>query len=295
MYVNTSVIKALMQLRGVTEGALCSLCHVTISDLRAWLNEDGENSVERVEFDTQLEILKILGVHGNQPRGDVVHYWKIHESLFSKATANYWPLQVLLRTFGKAQASFITPEADPMLMFNAKAHFGLRFENFLAIVEVTAHPLRNISFDPANLAELEWVPDVIGVLLPEVEYTRLEPGAMKVRGLTQYLTYSTEVSQWEKLREKAIEQGIRADQVAALLLGNTSGAQLVSHSVKAAASPVDAVVKTPATPEPATVAPAAPIAVEATLSVADDLLLFQTPVKSAANATESGPHLKRVV
>lgn len=311
MYVNTSVVKALMQLRGITDAALASLCHVTLADLRAWLNEQGENSAERVEFDTQLEILRILGVTGEQPRGDLVHYWRIHENLFSRASDNYWALQVLLKAFGKAQASFITPESDPTLTFSAKAHFGLRFKHFLAILEVTAHPLRSISFDPSLLPDVEWIPEVIGVLLPEADYAKLEPGAMKVRGLHQYLTYTTEVSQWEQLRDKALEQGIRAEQVAAVLLG-AGLPPLVQHDPSVVSTQVESATATaePASeasePQPAVAAQAAapvaaaPVApqphVEQT-AVEDDNALFRTPVRPVVQQAEpaSVTHLKRVV
>ena len=234
MHVNTSVVKALMYLRGVGEPTLAGLVHVTLSDLQSWLYDLGEDSEERVSFETQIEILRLLGVSADSPRPDVVHYWRIHEPLFSRSATTYWALTVMLKAFGKAQCVFIAREADPSLNFKAQSHFGLRFDNFMAILEVTAHPLRSISFDPDTMPDLSWVPETLGVLLPENEFDRLEPGSMKVKGLTQYLTYTTEMAQWERLREAAQEHGIRAEQVASLLLGTNGPVRLAKDQAAAA-------------------------------------------------------------
>jgi len=228
-----------------------------------------------VPFETQLEILRLLGISGEAPRQDIVHYWRVHEPLFSRAESNYWALSIMLKAFGKAQAVFISREADPLWSWNAKAHFGLRFEGFMAILEVSAHPLRTISFDPENMADLSWVPDTFGVLLPDQEFDKLEPGAMKVRGMTQYLTYTTEMAQWERLREAALEKGIRAEQVAAMMLGNDGPVRL-SGAEQEAAPPAPA-------PVPEKVADITELRA-ATSRASDDIQLFITPVKSAEKA-----------
>lgn len=219
MQVNTSIARALMYLRNIGEAELANIAQVRRTDLRAWLYELGEDSENRIEFDTQLEILRILGISGDYPRTDVVHYWRVHEPLFSRAADSYWALSVVLKAFGKAQVAFLAREADPAFAFSARAHFGLRFARFTAILDVTAHPLRNISFDPAAMPDLSWVPDTQGVLLEVAEYDALEPGAMKVKGLQRYLTYTAEVAQWERLRDVAMQQGLRVDQIATMLLG----------------------------------------------------------------------------
>lgn len=302
MYVNTAVVKALMQLRGISDVALSSLAHVTVGDLRSWLNEDSESSSELVEFDLQLEILRLLGVHGDQPRGDLVHYWRVHENLFSKNSENYGALQVLLRTFGSAQASYLAQESDPMVNFQARAHFGLRFESFLAILEVTSNPLRNISFGPEVLSGLSWNADSLGVLLPEAEFKRLQPGAMRVRSLTQYLTYTAEVKHWERLRESALSQGISAEQVARVLTGESSDTYLLRQSVIEghASVPAEAIVAPPvfATPveQPIAAAPrdsgpevsvAAPAAVQA--EKVEAAVVVSAPAAAAVPATEAEP------
>ena len=217
MQINTSVVSALLWLKGLDTGTLSKLVHVPHRDLIKWLTDD--SAEELIAYDTQLEILALLGVRGASPREDVVHYWALHEGFLSRRDSVYEPLGTILKAFGPAQASFVTREADPMLSLKAKAHFALKFTNFMAILEVTAHPLRSISFDPASMSDLSWAPGAQGILLEEEEYARLEPGSLKVRGLHTSLTYTAEMGQWEKLRESAIENGISAEQVATLLLG----------------------------------------------------------------------------
>lgn len=270
-----------MCLRGVSEAELANLVHVPLRDFQQWLYGQDDESDEVVPFETQLEALKILGIQGDAPRPDIVHYWRIHEPLFSRAASTYWPLVMVLKSFGKAEAVFISRESDPFITFEARAHFGLKFQNFMAILEVTAHPLRNISFDPTSLVDVSWVPDTLGVLLPEADYMRLEPGAMKVRGLDQYLTYTSEMSQWEKLREAALENGIKAEAVAALMLGHDITKRLPSES-PTAKPPVN--VEVPVAPEvPKKTKSEVPAITELHVKSAangpEDIQLFSVPVK----------------
>ena len=243
MQVNTSVVKALMCLRQVSDEQLAALAHVTRQDLHAWLYDIGESSEERVAFDTQLEILRTLGIAGEGPRADIVHYWRLHQPLFSRTDEVYWPLAVMVKAFGKAQAAYLARETDPAFTLKARSCFGLRFDGFVAILDVTAHPLRTISLDPADMPDLSWVPDTFGVILPDSEYDCLEPGAMRVRSLQQCLSYTAEAAQWDRLRDAALERGMRADEVAQA----AQAAQVVAAS----------------TPE-----------------LEDDLDLFATPVKA---------------
>lgn len=286
MHVNTAVVKALMHLRGISEEVLCNLSHVARVDMNAWLYDIGEDTEERVPFEIQLEILKVLGINGETPRSDVVHYWRVYEPFFSKAGDSYWALNVMLKAFGKVQAVYLARESDPALNFQARATFGLRFGSFLAILDVTAHPLRSISFDPSNMADVAWLPDTMGVLLPDADYDNLEPGAMKVKGLQQYLSYNTEMVQWERLRDAALEKGMRAEHVAALLLGMPAPANLGHSTV---IEPSHKVEETSSKAPPSAV----PVTVAAALTVprdeSDEFRLFVVPVRGpdAVRATRS--------
>lgn len=284
-YIDTAVVRALMSLRGISAETLCSLAHVTRADMLAWLNEEGDSHDERVEFDTQLEILRMLGIAGEAPRPDVLHFWRIHEPFFSRASTTYWPLETVLKAFGKAQVAYLARESDKAITFEAKTRFALKFGAFNAILEVTTHPLRSASFDPESMANLSWLPDSMGVLLPDAQYDRMEPGSMKVKGLTQFLTFTAERAQWERLREMALEKGIPADQVAAaLLLPGTAPAVVTEPTPQVAPvkpareSAAEAASRLRAelvdTPRP--VAPVAPVPNPQVIS--EDLQFFARPV-----------------
>jgi len=288
MHVNHNVVLALMALRRINLHSLAALAHVTVDSLSAWVNDGSDDAVS---FEQQLEVLSFLGIRGEAPRVDVVHYWFVHEPLFSRARSNYWALQVVLKAFGSAQAVYISRDSDKAVSFTAKAHFGLKFETFMVILEVTAHPLRSFSFDPSLFDGLAWAPENLGVLLPADEYDKLQPGAMKVKSLSTYLTYSAEMSQWDLLREKALSQGIRAEQFATLLLN-----QAAPHSVRLEAAPSQVLNDTP-TPVPTPVEPAteklSPLAAPKPIEPADvseatengpKASLFTTPVRPATSA-----------
>jgi hypothetical protein len=277
VHVNNQVVHALMHLRCVDLATLAGLAHVTAGALQSWIYQGDD---EAVGFDQQLEVLSFLGVRSESPRSDVVHYWSVHENFFSRASSSYWALQVVLKAFGDAEAAFIARDTDPALSFSAQAHFGLRFNGFMAILSVTAHPLRSVSFDPEWMEGLTWASDTLGVLIPADEYARLEPGAMQVKGMAQYLTYSAEMTQWERLREQAHAQGIRAEQVADLLLGGAASVNArisvaqPAPVVKAAAevAPAEPPVK-PVLDAGAAAAPPEPAATPGDL--------FTTPVRPA--------------
>lgn len=277
MHINPQVVHALMELRRIDVETLARLAHATVKAMHKWVY-DGDD--EALSFDQQLEVLSFLGVRGEGPRPDVVHYWYVHENLFSRSSKNYWALEAVLKAFGAAEAVFISRESDPALSFKAQAHFGLKFEGFMAILAVTAHPLRSITFDPDAMEYLSWTPDTLGVLLPDEEYTRLEPGAMQVKGMSTYLAYSSEVSHWERLREQAIANGIRAEQVASILLGGASRTNVrlenSSGSEEGRASGAESTAETDVpSPQVEEVARAAPRPVS-------DLDLFRTPVRQSA-------------
>lgn len=252
MQINTAVVRALLQLKGVDTATAAKLTHIPHAHLLDWLQDDSPEMNESVPFEVQLELLNLLGVRDGAPRNDVVHYWRIYEPLFTSSAKSYASLQTVLKAFGPAQAAYIAREADPMLMTEAKAHFALKFVNFLAILEVSAHPLRSISFNPGEMPDLSWTPGSQGVLLSGEDYLRLEPGSMRVKGLSQCLTYSTEVSQWDRLRESAIEYGISAEHVASLLLeANPQLAKLPSKAPapKPVTAPVHRAPEPPAAPD----------------------------------------------
>lgn len=235
MCVNTKVVRALMELKGVDSSTLAKMLYVRPSGLNSWLYQDSQDAP--LEIDAQLEALRFLGIRGDHPRSDVVHYWRLREPLFSRPSRVYEPLMYVLEAFGPAQAAFVAAEEDPMINTKACAHFALRFPTFLAILEISAHPLRNIHFGPELLPNLSWMPDSFGILLTTEQYQRLEPGAIRVPAMREYLEYSAEMRRWEGLRKLAHQKGLSAEKMASILLNYDPNMALTATPTKLTPSP----------------------------------------------------------
>lgn len=214
MHINNTVVRALIELRRLDLNTLAQLAHVTRENMQRWVLQGDEDAMT---FEQQLEVLSYLGIRGEDPRADVVHFWHVHEPLLGRASKTYAPLQVVLEAFGPAEVVHLNREREHALALTAQAYFGLKFQSFLAILSVTASALRSISFDPDSMAHLAWAPGAAGVALPSLEYDRLEPGSMPVRALGGHIAQAGEAAAWEQLRLTAQTQGLRADQVAHLL------------------------------------------------------------------------------
>lgn len=216
MNVNSSVVASLMTLKNLDIETVARLVHVRAADLEAWLDNSSATD-ERISFEAQMDILRILGIRDEQPNSDVVHYWSVTEPLFGSAPRVYAAVTSLLQAFGGAKVSYLAREADPAISRATTSLFCLKFARFLAILEVQGHPLRNIRFDPEQLNGLEWNPEVQGIILDEAKYDAMEPGAMAVAELEQYLSSPAELSLWEQLRVMAAARGVLPTQLMAVL------------------------------------------------------------------------------
>lgn len=216
MNVNSSVVAALMALKNLDIETMARLVHVRAADLEAWLDNSSATD-ERISFEAQMDILRILGIRDEQPNPDVVHYWTVTEPLFGSAQGVYAAVTSLLQAFGGARVSYLAREADPAISRSTTSLFCLKFARFLAILEVQGHPLRNIRFDPEQLNGLEWNSEVQGIILDDEKYDAMEPGAMAVAELEQYLSSPAESSLWEQLRIMATSRGVLPAQIMAVL------------------------------------------------------------------------------
>jgi hypothetical protein len=218
MYINTNVVRALLSLRRIDGSTLANIANVWPLALDQWLSASADNSEELIPFETQLEILRVLGVHGEIPRNDMVHYWFVHEPLFSRSSRNFWALEALTEAFGPAEVFFFTPETDPFSATEAKAVFGLQFSSFKAVLEVSAHPLRNHGFDPSKVAGTQWASGNAGVLVSQDYFEQIAPGRMTPTLFESQLNASKEASAWLRLNTLAKDNKIGADQLELLLL-----------------------------------------------------------------------------
>lgn len=222
MDYNPLIVRALMSLRRIDESTLANIANMAPAALRKWL-ADEKGWPELVSFETQMEVLRVLGINCDTPRDDIVHYWYVHEPLFSLSSRNYWALRVLTDTFGEADVVYFAKDSDPMASLSSRAHFGLQFPTFKAVLEVTSHPLRNIGFEPDSVGKMRWAPGNFGVLMEQAEFERLAPGLMTPTAFDSQLNVGKELLAWERLGSLARDHNINASQIEALLIGMNPG------------------------------------------------------------------------
>lgn len=235
MHINTHVVRALMALRRIDEPTLANIANVTTAMLSKWLH-DGTDGDELIAFDTQLEILRVLGINGESPRRDIVHYWHIHQEFFS-SKKTFWAIDVMTEAFGKAEVVYFAKDTDPLASMTARSHFGLQFQSFKAVLEVTTHPLRNIGFDPDSFEQLNWAEGSSLVLVNREQFEKLAPGLMTPVLYDRQLVLGREQLAWERLNSLSRETKIGPEQLELLLHNVQQGLltpQLTANNATAA-------------------------------------------------------------
>ncbi len=256
MFVNTTVVQALMALRGIDETTLANLAYVDVGQLRRWLSGRGENADEAVPFDRQLEILRTLGIHNEAPRPDVVHHWFVHEPFLGSTPRIYWALHAVIEAFGKAEVAFLARESDPAFTVRNQACFALKFERFRALLHVKGHPLRSLRFAPEHFTGLTWMPGTYGVLLEAAEYSALAPGLIAPDTLDAHVHTGADAYHWERLTQAAREANVSAEQLLAWVAGGghnavprlTDAASVTSGRSRRRREPAGAPEPAPAVP-----------------------------------------------
>lgn len=231
-HIETSVVYALMTLRQIDAPTLANLVHVKLGSLIDWLKGDHE----ALPHDYQMEILHILGIKGEAPRGDIVHYWTIQETFWSGFNSTYDALDTIMNVFGPAQIVHIAADSDPAFTSDSRSIFGLRFENFMAILDIKGHPWRGLRFDPERL-KMSWISERPVVGVPPAVYNAMEPGAFGVVQLQRHMLYNEEVTSWERICAMALDSGMRASEAEEKIFN--------SHSEKAVEELAPPVVTTP--------------------------------------------------
>jgi len=258
MLINTQVVRALMTLRRIDEENLANIANVATSLLSQWLS-DGTDGDDLIAFDTQLEILQVLGINGETPRRDMVHHWYVHQDLFSSNAKAFWAVKVMTEAFGGAEVVYFAKEADPLVSTTSCTHFGLQFSSFKALLQVTSHPLRNIGFDPADFENLRWQEGATAVLVDREQFAMLGARRMTPRMFDSQLSIGREQLAWERLTTLSRENKIGPDQLEHLLRNVQNGllAPQLSGQVnpataagaqQAVAESIDIVVPEPAKP-----------------------------------------------
>lgn len=272
MQVNSTIVLALVQLRELDLAVLARIAHVPHRAMLRWVQDADETALT---FEQQIEVLNYLGIRGEAPRPDVVHYWHLHEGFFSRASQVYAPLNVVLSAFGPAEVIHLEREVESPLTLRSEVYFALKFAAFNAMLCVSTHPLRSVSLEPGRTAGLSWAEEARALTIPVDEYDAFEPGALKVPVLEQRLQVCAEMAAWEQLRVTAMTRGLRADNVAAVLLCAPGNAGLAQEPVapadriqmtapSAAAAPAATAVSEPAEADELEVLDVAPAAATAT-------------------------------
>jgi transcriptional regulator with XRE-family HTH domain len=276
MHINTHVVRALMALRGITEPTLANIANVTPSMLSKWLH-DATDGDEIIAFDTQLEILRVLGINGEAPRQDIVHYWHIHQDFFTTNKA-FWAIDVITEAFGKAEVVYFAQDTDPLATVTARAHFGFQFQSFKAVLEVTTHPLRNIGFDPSNFENLAWAEGSALVLVNREQFEKLAPGLMTPALYTRQLTLGREQLAWERLNSLSRETKIGPEQLE-MLLQNVQQGLLTPQLTSSTEQDAGTAIAPPIEMQPARSAAAA---ARATASTVTPTVVTESPAPTAA-------------
>jgi len=262
MYVNTKIVNALITLRALSLTQLATVTGISLQALSAWLAGTAKDNDERLSFERQLEVIKVLGIVGEHPRSDITHNWYLSEPAFGDRAATYEPLRLMLLCFGKCEVTYMAPSSDPYVSFRARTYFGLTFEKFRAVLEVRSSPLRSLAFDPKSLPNMHWVGEEAPLIVTEESFiTLVTPGETTPAALDKARVKALAPARWAKLAELAEERGMGAPELARYLIDNVPVKPALTHK-----------------PESLTQMPLAPATGD----------LFFTP-KSAATSGQSAP------
>lgn len=257
MYVNIKIVNALLTLRGLSLQQIAGVTGISLPALRAWLAGEASDNDERLSFERQLEVIKVLGIVGEHPRSDVTHSWYLREPAFGNREATYEPLRLMLLCFGRCEVTHIAQTRDPMVSFSARSYFGLTFEKFRAVLEISFSPLRTLSFDPRQLPNMHWVGEQAPLIVQDETFLHLvTPGETSPAALDRERVKALAPARWARLAELAEERGLGVSDLARYLIENVPVQAALTHEPEAkaeetpAAKPELKAEETPAAPKP---------------------------------------------
>lgn len=210
---NTQVLRALMHLKGIDAATLARISGCDPDKLIFWLNMNRPSESTRgqiLDGRTQQEIITLLGVHGDLPRMDIIHQWRVREPFAKGRDTLYNPLQRVLDAFGDAVIYHLDSNEKAALTLAAEFRFGLRFATFSAVLTIEGHPLRDLCFDPERLRGLRWG-QVKSIALPSKHYNQLQPGKMRPDLLAHILNKQLQRTKLTALLNEALEVGDEAE------------------------------------------------------------------------------------
>lgn len=230
LYINTKIVNALLTLRALSVGKIAEVTGISHSALSAWLDGTAQDNDVRLPFERQLEVIKVLGIVGEHPRSDITHNWYLREPAFGDRAQAYEPLRMVLLCFGKCEVTHITPSADPLFSFEARTHFGLTFEKFRAVLEVTFSPLRSLAFDPRALPNMHWVGEDAPLIVTNETFINLvTPGETTPEAFDKARVQALAPMRWARLAQLAEERGVGATELAQYLIDKVPVKSALTH------------------------------------------------------------------
>jgi len=232
MYVNTKIVNALLTLRSVSLKQIADVTGISYGALQAWLNGTAKDKDERLPFERQLEVIKVLGIDYQQahPRSDIIHHWCLREPAFGDRASTYEPLRLILLCFGRCEVTYLLPERDPFLSLNARTYFGLTFEKFRAVLEITSSPIRSLAFNPHELPNMHWVGEEAPIVVKEETFITLTtPGEATPAALDHERVQAFAPVRWARLARLAEERGVGAAELTKYLLENIPAKPALPH------------------------------------------------------------------
>lgn len=214
MHVNTHLVRSLMALKGVTAQVLALSAGVREKNLLAWLSDLDDSELFLLER-SQIDVLRALGIDIDEecPRGDTVHVWRVREPVLGSPSRTYAGIAAVCAAFGKAELVHFARERDPMLTFEGRTLFGLKFEKFCAVLVVETPLFAGVNLERANVEGLTWgAGSPVRTLTPDL-YARMAHGDVTVGEFEGARKGKLDPWKWERLSLIARERGVTSEEV----------------------------------------------------------------------------------
>lgn len=221
LVVNTTVVKALMVLRGLNPKSLSKVAGVREDNLRAWLS--GSESADLcMARKNQILVLRALGVDEESPRSDTVHAWCLDERSARTREQGLDALGVIVSAYDDAEVMHFGADEDSAFTLSQASHFGLRFSSFRAVLTVRPGFFRDVKFSPDEVRGLAWASENPVCLLPAFRFEQISNSDVTPTEFEDFTCGQVELAKWENLHLLAREHQIRAEDIALWMFSEVS-------------------------------------------------------------------------
>lgn len=213
LVVDTTVVRALMSVRGLEQKTLAKLAGVREDNLRAWLS-GAESADLCMSRKNQIQVLRALGVDEESPRADTVHAWVLDESSRQRREEGLEALGILVEAYGEATVVHFGADEDKAFTFSETSAFGLRFATFCAVLTVKPGFFREVRFHPELVPGMSWADGNAVCLLPDFRFEQLSSSDITPAEFDDFAAGQVELEKWGNLHLLAREHHIRPEDIA---------------------------------------------------------------------------------